>query len=805
MLIFSLSSILQIANPAYALLHSSKVAYVTDFGSGIGDAVFRGSSILRNAITGIVIPSGGSYTTASGTQVTFTDVPVSKINTDGLNAISGFDTVMLYQVCDIGAPVNAPLVTALNSYLNAGLGKVVIFDGDRCAPSYGGIPDYSTFLFPFTSSNPGPLGATGTLSLIENETSLATLAKGVKAGFVGDTDAIGDSNTFTSNAGGWCSAFQGTNILKATGIQEGYVRTSAGGLAIWNGNDMWFTFGPNAHDKVVFDNILDQPSNPDGLPCGLPVTGIKIDQLTTTNPVGQVHIVIATLTDIKTAKPIAGVDVNFTIVSGPNAGGKGTDTSNSTGIATFSYNDKGVPGMDAIVASFTDSTGQVHESNKLNSIITPSSPSNSQPILRISALSSNGTILHKWTTITGADGNSTSQLLKTGFTPMNFTGDTGKTYSVNVSDFGSYAFDHWSDNGSTTRPRLVTLPSGGNNTTLDLTAIYKVVPKPTGGPATLTINALSTNSSDHSPLNMFVIVRNNGTIAQSGYTPFNFTGNTGASYEVTVANYDGKMFVKWQDDGSTSRSRMIDLTSNMTLTAAYDTGKSLRGFSSLTYTGTDEQPDLTVNALSTADNSTIRAWMIINPVSSNSTARTTTYQVYAASGYKDLAFDHWSDNGSTDRVRTLTIREAKTITAYYSKVASAPNKVEFIYKDCGLSSAGCGVGMLTNPDGTTSGPDISYAFGVTVSKPSGSPASGSWFAVIPGAAGLSGFFGTLNTLVFNGTSFKTTGDYHEAVPSGPSGDVQAIFSGQCGGTEIKFEATNGFKGTIEGTIVCTTV
>jgi hypothetical protein len=53
--------------------------------------------------------------------------------------------------------------------------------------------------------------------------------------------------------------------------------------------------------------------------------------------------------------------------------------------------------------------------------------------------------------------------------------------------------------------------------------------------------------------------------------------------------------------------------------------------------------------------------ILIFPQSSD--ASSTTYKVYA-SNYKDRVFDHWED-GSKDRIRTLTIGEATTITAYY--------------------------------------------------------------------------------------------------------------------------------------------
>ncbi len=347
---------------ANALAHSSNVAYVFDFGTGISDTSGpgTGSSILVNAVNGVAIASGGTYTTSSGNTATITDVPVSTVDSGGLGAISGFDTVVLYEVCDIASHPN--LITALNTYLANGNGKVMIFDGDRCAPSEAGIPDYSTFLFPFTSSNPGPVGATGSITFVESESSPATLTSGISPGPVTSTDAVGDSNTFTSNAGGWCAALEGTNALGTNSIQVGYVRTANGGLAIYDGQDTWFTFGPNAFDKQVFDNMLDQPFNPDSLPCGVPVTGIKLDPATATNPAGTTHTVIATVSN-STGGPVSGITVTFTVQSGPNAGVTGTSVSDASGHATFTYSDTGGVGMDTIVAIFHDSTGGTHTSN----------------------------------------------------------------------------------------------------------------------------------------------------------------------------------------------------------------------------------------------------------------------------------------------------------------------------------------------------------------------------------------------------------------------------------------------------------
>ena len=164
------------------------------------------------------------------------------------------------------------------------------------------------------------------------------------------------------------------------------------------------------------------------------------------------------------------------------------------------------------------------------------------------------------------------------------------------------------------------------------------------------------------PLNgVWATVRTtDGTLVESGFTPLTFAGSSGTSYRVTVADYDGRVFQHWEDD-SITRARTITLASDTTMTASFDIGDSIRGFTSLTYTGTEEQPDLTVNAMTLDGSRSLRMWTIIDPQSADESG--TTYKVYA-SNYKDRVFDHWED-GSTDRIRTLTVEEATTITAYY--------------------------------------------------------------------------------------------------------------------------------------------
>lgn len=165
----------------------------------------------------------------------------------------------------------------------------------------------------------------------------------------------------------------------------------------------------------------------------------------------------------------------------------------------------------------------------------------------------------------------------------------------------------------------------------------------------------------------------NGTLLGSGYSPLQFAGKADESYKVTVADYDGKIFQHWKDNNdNTNRARTIHLSSaspeenTTTVIAVYDTGDALRGTTPLNFTGTEEQPDLTVHAFSITGNQTLHMYSIINPQSSNSTG--TTYKVYAGN-YQDKIFDRWEDN-STGSVRMLTTSDEKTITAYYKTNAT---------------------------------------------------------------------------------------------------------------------------------------
>ena len=80
------------------------------------------------------------------------------------------------------------------------------------------------------------------------------------------------------------------------------------------------------------------------------------------NPPGTQHTVTATVID-GVGVPIQGRLVSFVVLSGPNAGDFGNDTTDMNGEATFTYTGDGGNGADDIEASFVDGQGQTQFSN----------------------------------------------------------------------------------------------------------------------------------------------------------------------------------------------------------------------------------------------------------------------------------------------------------------------------------------------------------------------------------------------------------------------------------------------------------
>ena len=345
--------------PSASAATSTNVGYVSDFSAeSANDPVFTGSSIFVNALTGS--PPGATYTTADKSKtVTLTDVPVKAIDVGGVGALAPFDTLILYQVCDIAS--HPKTLEAINTFLTNG-GKVMLFDADRCAEGVGGKANYGSFLFPFETSSPGPEGASGSYITVVSSTLTSGLAVGPQEG-----DSVGDGNVFTAFAGPWCASITAENVEKAKGFVEATAQTPSGGLVIYEGEDDWFTFGPTPHLRLVFDDVLKQDWAPAGLPCSIPASGITLSPPSQTQTTGTTATVTAKVVDIE-GNPVEGVEVEFEVESGPNKGTIGKATTDASGEASFSYTGGPSTGTDKVIASFVDSLNSKHTSNTVEVI-----------------------------------------------------------------------------------------------------------------------------------------------------------------------------------------------------------------------------------------------------------------------------------------------------------------------------------------------------------------------------------------------------------------------------------------------------
>src|SRR2546428_4794777 len=84
----------------------------------------------------------------------------------------------------------------------------------------------------------------------------------------------------------------------------------------------------------------------------------------------------------------------------------------------------------------------------------------------------------------------------TGFTPVDFTLNSGVQYTLTARGFGSYVFDHWLDTGSTVNPRTISI-----KTNTQLTAVYRIATislNPTSGPAGTTVTVTGKNFASNS-------------------------------------------------------------------------------------------------------------------------------------------------------------------------------------------------------------------------------------------------------------------------------------------------------------------
>lgn len=160
-----------------------------------------------------------------------------------------------------------------------------------------------------------------------------------------------------------------------------------------------------------------------------------------------------------------------------------------------------------------------------------------------------------WTVIRSTSG----YVLADGFTPFTYEATPGISYNVYVSNYGSDVFSHWS-NGATSNSITVT-PTAATT----LTAYYQTTSSSNG--ATIKVESIGSNGAQFSGM-WTVIKSSSGQTLATGFTTLGFSATPGATYIVTVGDYESNVFSHWSN-WSTSRSITVTASGLTTLVAYY--------------------------------------------------------------------------------------------------------------------------------------------------------------------------------------------------------------------------------------------
>jgi hypothetical protein len=295
--------------------------------------------------------------------VTIRNIAMTSLDTPNSTALNGMDTVVMFATCDIAAHPNA--MKAINAFFDGG-GKLIILDGAQCVEGNGGTPDYSTFSKPFTPNYklPVPQYLSGPYTFTEASSLTTGLPDCTPApGCNEPGNSVGDASMLSANSEGWCKAVGGTSSTGVKGPIMAYTRNKVGtGLGIYNGEPFAWSSASAAqqkHARLVFDDLIAQPWNADGLTCTAAQKNLGLTPTVDSKFTGVNETVSAKVTNGASAA-VSGLVVTFTVTGGPNVGVTGPGTTNATGVATFTYTSSKA-GTDTVKATFND--GDDHVSN----------------------------------------------------------------------------------------------------------------------------------------------------------------------------------------------------------------------------------------------------------------------------------------------------------------------------------------------------------------------------------------------------------------------------------------------------------
>jgi Spherulation-specific family 4 len=240
------------------------------------------------------------------------------------------------------------------------------------------------------------------------------------------------------------------------------------------------------------------------------------------------------------------------------------------------------------------------------------------------------------------------QVVDTGYTSLTFNATAGVTYSVAVSNYGNYLFNHWA--GGSTDSNVTITPSQATT----LTAYYDT-------PVTIKVRSVDLAGNVFS--GMWTTIQNSaGNTLATGYTTLSFNGEWGQTYVVCVSNYQQYIFAHW-GNGDTNSCKTVTPSSNIVMTAYYDTPITI-----------------TIRSVDLSGTQFSGMWTTIQ--SSNGTALSSGYTTFkfatesgqtytiCVSNYQNYVFQNWA-NGNTNSCRTIAPLQSTTYTAVYNTTASS--------------------------------------------------------------------------------------------------------------------------------------
>ena len=184
----------------------------------------------------------------------------------------------------------------------------------------------------------------------------------------------------------------------------------------------------------------------------------------------------------------------------------------------------------------------------------PPPPTNTVQLTVRSTDSSGASIDGLWTEISAG-----GSVVNSGYTTLAYTATSGTQYSVCVSNYGNYVFDHWSD-GATNICKTVTVTQD-----TPLKAFYKTS-TPTPTTVNLKVRSLALDGSTITGL--WTEISSGTKIVKSGYTTLTYSATSGTQYKVCMSNYQNFVFDHW-GNGSTNSCKTVTPTQATTLTAYY--------------------------------------------------------------------------------------------------------------------------------------------------------------------------------------------------------------------------------------------